>query len=207
MIAVIDYGIGNLGSAHKALLAIGADSELVDNARDLDEVRGVVLPGVGSFGACVNALRSTGLEQVVVSAVENGIPLLGICVGMQMLYLGSEESPGVSGLGFFNGYVRKLTDAPKLPHMSWDQVELSNDGSRNSLLYRFSGEEWFYFVHSYAPEITVDALAFCEYGNRFAAIVGRENIFGTQFHPEKSSKAGLKLLENFVQICSRKSEG
>lgn len=204
MIAVIDYGIGNLGSAHKALLAIGAESELVDCVRDLDGVTGVVLPGVGSFGACVNAIRSTGLEYLVLSAIERGIPLLGICVGMQMLYAGSEESPEVAGLGILNGYVRKLTNAPKLPHMTWDQVELLNVGEQSLLLDNFSGDEWFYFVHSYAPEVTTDTLAFCEFGNKFTAIVGRDNIFGTQFHPEKSSKAGLKLLENFSNICRSK---
>lgn len=201
LIAVIDYGIGNLGSAHKALLAIGAKSELVSRARELDGISGVVLPGVGSFGACVNALRSTGLDEVVLSAIEAGIPLLGICVGMQMLYSASEESPGAVGLGIFEAQVAKLKNAPKLPHMSWDQIEILNQAPSSPLLDGFSGDEWFYFVHSFAPEISEHTLATCEFGTRFAAIVGRDNVFGTQFHPEKSSKVGLKLLANFVKIC------
>ncbi len=205
MIVVIDYGIGNLGSAHKALVKIGADAELVAEPRDLSGVDGIILPGVGSFGACVTALRSTGLESMVLGAVDERVPLLGICVGMQMLYEGSEESPEIPGLGLLEGRVRRLTGAPKIPHMSWNQIAYVNAGSESPLFDGLQEHSWFYFVHSFAAEVTADSIAVCDYGKGFTAAVSRGNIFGTQFHPEKSSVKGLSMLENFVKFCAQKA--
>lgn len=199
MIAVIDYGIGNLGSAYKALKALGVDAELVDHPRSVDEISGLILPGVGSFGACISALRSTKLEGMVYQAQEKKVPLLGICVGMQMLYQGSEESPGVAGLGLLKGEVKRLRNAVKLPHMSWDEI---TQVASSPLLKSFKGDEWFYFVHSFAPEITDQTVASCDFGTEFTAVVGQGLLFGTQFHPEKSSSNGLRLLSNFVELCS-----
>lgn len=205
LIVVVDYGIGNLGSAHKALIRIGANAELVDSPRDVSEVTGVVLPGVGSFGACKSALKASGLESMVLDAVGAGIPMLGICVGMQMLYEGSEESPDVPGLGLVDGRVRRLTGAPKIPHMSWNQIEYVNRGSESALFKDIPELAWFYFVHSYAPDITDDSIAKCGYGNGFSAAVSKGKVFGTQFHPEKSSTKGLALLSNFVEFCDREA--
>lgn len=205
MIAVIDYGIGNLGSAHKALKSIGAETQLVDSPEALDGITGMVLPGVGSFGACVTALRSTGLDSMVLSGAERGIPLLGVCVGMQMLYEGSEESPGVAGLGLLGGQVRRLSGAPKIPHMSWNQVRYQENGFDNFLFKDLPELTWFYFVHSYAPELTTDTIATCSYGRNFTAVVAKGEVFGTQFHPEKSSKKGLMLLSNFAEHCNRRT--
>ncbi len=205
MIVVIDYGIGNLGSAHKALVKIGAEAELVAEPRDLSGVDGIILPGVGSFGACVTALRSTGLESMVLGAVDERVPLLGICVGMQMLYEGSEESPEIPGLGLLEGRVRRLTGAPKIPHMSWNQIAYVNAGSESPLFDGLQEHSWFYFVHSFAAEVTADSIAVCDYGKGFTAAVSRGNIFGTQFHPEKSSVKGLSMLENFVKFCAQKA--
>ncbi|TAN29594.1 MAG: imidazole glycerol phosphate synthase subunit HisH [Actinomycetota bacterium] len=205
MIVVIDYGIGNLGSAYKALTRIGADTMLVDRPGGLSDVTGIILPGVGSFGSCVGALESSGLGSMVLEAVDSGIPLMGICVGMQMLYKGSEESPDVPGLGLLDGWVRRLQGAPKVPNMAWNQIEYVNGGEESFLFKNLPNDPWFYFVHSYAPEITDATVAKCNYGNSFSAVVSRENIFGTQFHPEKSSATGLMLLSNFVQFCDRKA--
>ncbi len=205
LIVVVDYGIGNLGSAHKALKSIGASAELVDSPRDLSGVTGVVLPGVGSFGACKSALKASGLESMVLDAIGGGVPMLGICVGMQMLYEGSEESPDVPGLGLVRGRVRRLTGAPKIPHMSWSQIEYINRGSESALFKDIPEFAWFYFVHSYAPEVTDDSIAECGYGNGFSAAVSNGKIFGTQFHPEKSSNQGLALLSNFVAFCNREA--
>jgi glutamine amidotransferase len=202
VIAVIDYGIGNLGSAYKALKALRVDAELVDHPRSVSEISGLILPGVGSFGACISALRFTGLDRMVYQAQQSSIPVLGICVGMQMLYQRSEESPGASGLGLLNGEVRRLRNAKKLPHMSWDTITTIKS---SSLLKGFTGGEWFYFVHSFAPEVTDQTVASCDFGSVFTAVAGDGLVFGTQFHPEKSSSNGLMLLSNFVALCSEVS--
>lgn len=199
MIAVLDYGIGNLASAQRALKAAGADARLVTSAADALSASAVVLPGVGSFGACMNALRESGLDHAVFDAIERGIPFLGICVGMQMLYESSEESPGVPGLSVLNGKVVRMSADVKLPQMQWNQVTVK----RPSYLFEdISDSAWFYFVHSYAAEQTDDTIATCEYGGEVTAVVGRDNIVATQFHPEKSSSTGLQLLKNFVERAS-----
>ena len=199
MIAVLDYGIGNLRSAQKALEKVGADARLVTRAADAEGADGVVLPGVGAFGRCMEALRASGLDRVALDAIGAGTPFLGVCVGMQMLYLSSEENPDVRGLAVLHGMVRRLPDGVKRPQMQWNVLQ--RVGRPSQLLDGLGEEPWVYFVHSYAPDATDDVVATCDYGGSVVAAVERENVMATQFHPEKSGAAGLALLANFVQVC------
>ena len=196
MVAVLDYGIGNLRSAQKALQHVGADARLTAHPDEIAAADGVVLPGVGAFGRCMAALRDTGLDKQAVDAAGSGRPFLGICVGMQLLYEGSEEDPGVEGLGVLPGVVRLLPDTVKRPQMQWNTLELEGDPPL------FEGLErpvWVYFVHSYAAEPSDEVVAWCDYGGRVAAAVRRDRLWATQFHPEKSGRAGLAVLANFVR--------
>ena len=201
MIAVLDYGIGNLRSAQKALARVGADAVLTDDASVVDGAAGVVLPGVGAFGRCMEALRESGLEEPARAAIDDGRPFLGICIGMQMLYEWSEEDPGVKGMGVLPGPVRRLPDAVKRPQMQWNRLDVERPGS--SLFTGLPDPAWVYFVHSYAPEPGPDVVATCDYGGPVVAAVQRGPLWATQFHPEKSGAAGLKLLENFVRSVPR----
>ncbi len=198
MIAVLDYGIGNLRSAQKALQHLGADARLVSAPEEAEGARGVVLPGVGAFGACVDALRATGLDSVALDAVEAGLPFLGICVGLQMLYEGSEEDEQAKGLAVLKGTVRALPPGQKHPQMQWNPLHIL----RPSVLLKGLDEgAWVYFVHSFAPEMTAEVVATCEYGGPVVAAVERGNLWATQFHPEKSGGLGLRVLGNFVRAC------
>jgi imidazole glycerol-phosphate synthase subunit HisH len=201
MIAVVDYGIGNLRSAEKALQHLGADARLTADASDITGAEAVVLPGVGNFGACMRALRESGLEAVTRTAATDGRPFLGICVGMQMLFDGSDESPGVAGLGVISGTITRLPETVRLPQMGWNTLEAS-PGSR--LVAGLPDPAWCYFVHTFAPDPADDAdvAAWCEYGRRFAAAVERGPVWATQFHPEKSGEVGLALLGNFVSAVA-----
>jgi glutamine amidotransferase len=199
-IAVLDYGIGNLRSAEKALQHVGADARLVTTAEEAAGAAGVVLPGVGNYGRCLEALRDSGLDRVALDAVEGGTPFLGICVGMQMLYDASEESPGVPGLGVLNGTNRLLPEDVKRPQMQWNILDLRRPDS--ALVAGLADPTWMYFVHSYAPEESADVVATCDYGGRVVAAVERDNVWATQFHPEKSGEAGMQLLRNFTDRCA-----
>jgi glutamine amidotransferase len=202
-IAVLDYGIGNLRSAEKALQHLGAPARLVDDPDEARGAAGMVLPGVGDFGACARALESSGLGAVARQAVDSGTPFLGICVGYQLLCEGSEESPGVEGLGVFRATVRGLPPGVKHPQMQWNQVEAGGDDAAGAS-GMFAGLEerpWMYFVHSFAPEAGPDTAAVCDYGGPVVAAGARDHVWGTQFHPEKSGSAGLALLANFVRRC------
>jgi glutamine amidotransferase len=199
LIAVLDYGIGNLRSAQKALEHVGADARLTDDAGLVADADAVVLPGVGAFGPCIDALRSRGLDEVAVDAVASGRPFLGVCIGMQMLYESSEESPDVPGLGVLPGRIRRLPDGVKRPQMQWNVLELSRS---SAMLEGLDAPVWMYFVHSYAPQMSVDVVATCDYGGPVTAAVERGNVWATQFHPEKSGPPGLALLANFVQAAA-----
>lgn len=199
MIAVLDYGIGNLRSAEKALQRQGGDAKLVSDPDQAAAAEAVVLPGVGDFGRCIEALRESGLDRVALDAIDQGKPFLGICVGMQMLYDGSEESPGVAGLGVFPGMVEKLPDGVKRPQMQWNRLILEQPS--HPLVAGVGDAPWVYFVHSYAPPSTSPAVASCEYGGRVVAAVARDNVWSTQFHPEKSGPVGLAMLANFVSFA------
>ena len=196
MIAVLDYGIGNLRSAEKALQRVGADARLVADPEEASAAAAVVLPGVGAFGRCMEALRACGLDRVAVEAVAQGKPFLGICIGMQMLFEFSDESPGTPGLGLLAGGVRSLPDGVKRPQMQWNVLEPCGPGS--PLLGGMGEPAWVYFVHSYAAELSDHVVATCDYGGPVVAAVEQGRLFATQFHPEKSGQAGMRLLANFV---------
>lgn len=199
MLAVLDYGIGNLRSAEKALQRVGADAHLVSDPDLAATADGVVLPGVGAFGRCMEELKRSGLDQVALDAVQRAKPFLGICIGMQMLYEGSDEAPGVAGLGILPGVVRELSGDVKRPQMQWNLLQPVRS---SPLLTGLGSQPWCYFVHSYAPEATDDVIATCDYGGSVVAAVERGRVWATQFHPEKSGAVGLHLLANFVAICT-----
>jgi glutamine amidotransferase len=203
--AVVDIGIGNLRSVAKALEIAGEGRVTVIRTHDPDVVRRadrVVVPGQGGFAACARGLAG-GLSQALTEAVKSGVPYLGICLGLQVLFEGSEEAPGVPGFGWLRGQVRKLAGGPgvKIPHMGWNQLELA-DGGHTSLQAAGGQGAWVYFVHSYhaVPEEPGVLRATAGYGsNRVTAAVSRDNVLGTQFHPEKSQAAGLALLAAFLR--------
>jgi glutamine amidotransferase len=200
-VAVLDYGVGNLHSAAKALDRAGAEVRVVPAVEAAAGAAGLVVPGVGAYGACLSGLASAGGAAAVAGWLEGGRPLLGICVGMQLLFEASEEGPVGDGVGVVPGKIRRLTGPVKIPHIGWDEVAV-RPGSR--LFAGLGDGTRFYFVHSYAPEPDGEAVAaVCDYGGRFAAAVEQGNLFGTQFHPEKSGGAGLALLANFVTQVSR----
>ncbi|MBV8234900.1 MAG: imidazole glycerol phosphate synthase subunit HisH [Acidimicrobiia bacterium] len=194
-IAVLDYGIGNLRSAEKALQRVGGDAALTADIDAIENAAAVVLPGVGHFGRCMEALRANGLEAPAWDAVRTGKPFMGICIGMQMLYESSEEDPSTSGMGVLAGKVRLLPEGVKRPQMQWNLLNVRDDSPM------FAGLEtplWMYFVHSYAPATTDHVVATCDYGGDIVAAVQRDNLWATQFHPEKSGPPGLQVLANFV---------
>ncbi len=196
-IAVLDYGIGNLRSAQKALEHVGARAELTSDASVAATADAVVLPGVGAFGACMDSLRNSGLESVVHDAVKSGKPFLGICVGMQMLFDRSDEDPHATGLGVIPGSVQWIPNTVQRPQMQWNQLTLT----RNEKMFDGLGEHpLMYFVHSLhgVPASANDVVATVEYGATLNVAFRRNNVFATQFHPEKSAHAGLALLKNFV---------
>jgi glutamine amidotransferase len=198
---VLDYGIGNLRSAQKALEHVGADARLTADPGLVADAAGVVLPGVGHFGRCMEALRATGLDDLAVGAAASGRPFFGICVGMQLLYDESEEAPGVAGLGVLSGVVRRLPAGVKRPQMQWNVLDRVGP---SEMLAGLAEPCWMYFVHSFAvrPGEGVDAdavVATCDYGGPQVAAVERGNVWATQFHPEKSSGPGLELVRNFVR--------
>ena len=199
-IAVLDYGIGNLRSAQKALERAGADAILTSDASVIKSANGVVLPGVGNFGKCVEALRKTGIDRIALDAIETRRPFLGICIGMQLLFERSEESPNHQGLGVLPGEVRILPESVRRPQMQWNSIHVRKS---TPMLEGLDGE-WLYFVHSYAADLSVDnelVAATCNYGDEIISAVQQDNIFATQFHPEKSSDAGREFLRNFVTTC------
>ena len=201
-IAVLDYGIGNLRSAQKALEHAGARAELTSDGAVARDADAVVLPGVGAFGACMDALRANGLEQVVHDAVAGGRPFLGICVGMQMLFDSSEEDPGARGLGVIPGVVKWVPAGVPRPQMQWNKLTLCTD---DPMFEGLGDDPWMYFVHSLhgVPEDVSDVAATVRYGSTLNVAFRRRNVFATQFHPEKSASAGLALLGNFVKVASR----
>jgi glutamine amidotransferase len=203
-IAVLDYGIGNLASAHRAFLHLGADARLVQDPEEATDADAVVLPGVGAFGRCAAALEESGLASVARRALENGTPFLGICVGLQLLYEGSEEAPGVAGFGTLAGTVQRLAPGVKCPQMQWNPL-LALGPEPPALMAGLPEQPWMYFVHSYAPPVGPETVAVCEYGGRVAAAIERDHIWGTQFHPEKSGTLGLAVLANFVERVGARS--
>jgi len=197
-VVIIDYGVGNLRSIEKALAATGTKALVSDNDQILLAADALVLPGVGAFGACMKSLNERGFDRIVVERAAAGVPLLGICVGMQMLFEESEEFGKTTGLGLLPGRVRRFQGDLVVPHVGWNQVRQRQE---HPLLQNIEDQTFFYFVHSYfctvdAPEVSVGET---DYGGSFASIVSKGNISGVQFHPEKSQTAGLRLLSNFAE--------
>ena len=174
---------------------------LTSDAAEVAEAAGAVLPGVGAFGRVMEAIRSTGVDEIAHAVVAAGTPFMGICVGMQALYESSEENRGVEGLGILSGTIRRLSSADtriKVPQMQWNRLDLVG---YSPLFADLPDEPWVYFVHSYAPEATDDVIATCEYGGTVTAAAARGNVMATQFHPEKSGRVGVQIIRNFVERC------
>jgi imidazole glycerol-phosphate synthase subunit HisH len=203
-IVVLDYGIGNLASAHRALVHLGANARLVQRPEDADGAIGVVLPGVGAFGRSAQALERSGLTEVARHAIDSGVPFLGICVGLQLLFEDSEESPGVAGLGVLAGTVRRLPAGTKSPQIQWNPLR-TVAGRHARMLSGLPEEPWMYFVHSFAAPLGPATVATCDYGGELTAAVEHGSVWGTQFHPEKSGTLGLAMLANFVELAGARA--
>jgi imidazole glycerol-phosphate synthase subunit HisH len=203
LIAVLDYGIGNLRSAQKALERVGGDARLTADRGLIRDAAGVVLPGVGAFGACMSALREASLFGVALEAAGDGRPFLGICVGTQLMFSGSDEDPGVEGLGILRGQVRWIPPGVKRPQMQWNQLQMQRPD--DPMFAGLGAGAWVYFVHSLhgVPDDSAVIAATCDYGGPLNAAFRVGNVFATQFHPEKSATSGLLLLANFVAATSR----
>ena len=210
MITIVDYGVGNLRSVQKALERVGARAVVSDDPAVLDAAQGVILPGVGAFGDAMANLRSRQLLAPVLRQAEKGKPLLGICLGMQLLFNESEEMGHHPGLGLLPGRVVRFPEGKlKVPHIGWNQLRLATAAmTGEGLLHGMAPGAYAYFVHSYyaIPEQEADVLATTEYGVAFASVVGRGTVWGAQFHPEKSQEVGLRLLENFAQLVKEGAE-
>ena len=199
IIAILDYGIGNLHSAHKGFAHAGADARLTRDPAEIAQADGVVLPGVGAFGPCVDAIRAAGLDEIALERIDAGVPFFGICVGMQVMYAGSDESPGVPGLGVFAETIREIPDTVKRPQMQWNIIERTVPD--HPMFAGLDDEAWVYFVHGYAAEAGPDVIATCDYGDHLVAAAGRDNVWAAQFHPEKSGHNGVQILRNFVDVA------
>ena len=197
-VAIIDYGVGNLRSVEKAFAANGCAAVVSADENVLRQAERLVLPGVGAFGACMEALAARGFDRLVRERVAAGTPLLGVCVGMQMLFEESEEFGASRGLGFLRGRVRRFPDDLVVPQVGWNQVRQQNS---NPLFGGIKDSAFFYFVHSYycEPAETEVIAGETDYGVVYASVVARESLFGVQFHPEKSQKNGLRMLANFAR--------
>ena len=196
MIAIINYGAGNLASVQKAVACFRCDCVVTSAVREIADADKVILPGVGHFAA-TQILFSNGMAQVIQKSIERGRPLLGICLGLQWLFQGSSEAEGVPGLEVFAGVCTRFPNYVKSPHVGWNQVQVRPP---TRLLRNIPSGSYFYFTHSYRAPINESTTAACHYGEAFSAAVESGNIFGVQFHPEKSGPAGLKVLENFCAL-------
>jgi len=200
VIALVDYGAGNLTSVRKALTALGADFLVPTTPDECRGARAIIVPGVGNFGA--TAALDARWRDAIGEATTSGVPLFGICVGMQWLFDGSDEAPGVAGLGVIAGRITRLSGDPaqrlKVPHVGWNSLDFRG-GAR--LLQGLPTGSQVYFTHSYAAPVTPECVASTTHANTFSSVVERDNIFGVQFHPEKSGDAGLTILRNFLEIC------
>ena len=201
MISIVDYGVGNLANVERALLRAGASEVCVTDRREaILSSRAVVLPGVGHFGHCASELAARGLDRTIREARDKAIPLLGLCVGMQLFFEWSEEDASARGLGLLKGTVRRLTGPVRVPHTGWNEV---HQRRAHPWMADVPDMAHFYFVHGYAPEGTAESVvAITDHGGDFGSVVGAEGILGVQFHPEKSSTMGTRLLRGFVRAVA-----
>lgn len=201
MIAIVDYGAGNLHSVQNALSHLGAETIVSSSRETILRADKIILPGVGSFGHAMGCLQNAGLCEAMQTVAATGKPLLGICLGLQLLFESSEESPGAAGLGIFRGTFRRIpqTGGIKIPHIGWNSLEMAKP---SRILNGLSKDPYVYFVHSYYLEADnpADVSAYTTYGTRLAVAAERDNVFAVQFHPEKSGETGLKILENFIEL-------
>lgn len=204
MIAIIDYDAGNLKSVEKALAYLGEESVITRDFHTIEQADKVILPGVGSFGVAMDNLKRYELDKVIHEVCERKVPFLGICLGLQLMFEGSEESEGVEGLGLLEGKIVRIPDTYglKIPHIGWNSLEIKKDGG---LFRSITGEPYVYFVHSYYLKAEEDVVtATTQYGVEIHAAVQKNNLMACQFHPEKSGALGLKLLENFAAMTQGK---
>ena len=205
LVAILDYGSGNRRSVQTALEHVGARATVTGDPVEIDSAAGMVIPGVGAFPAAMEALGQRGLVEPIREFAASGRPVIGACLGMQLLFEGSDELGGAEGLGLLDGRVRRLAaDGLKLPHIGWCEVSWDRE---SPLIAGLPDPAFFYHVHSYAPAPSDpdELIGSSTYGERFASVVGRGNVFGVQFHPEKSSRNGLAMMANFVALCSGSS--
>ena len=202
MIAIVDYGMGNLRSVQKGFERVGFEAVVTGDPKMVRDAHAVVLPGVGAFGAAMERLKKSGLLEEIVRAIKTGKPYLGICLGLQLLFTESEEGGRYEGMDLIKGKVVRFKGDLKVPHMGWNRIRIVKP---NPLLEGIPDGAYFYFVHSYyvVPEDFSVVAATTEYGVEFASMVWRDNLFATQFHPEKSQKLGLRMLENFGKLAGR----
>lgn len=200
MISLLDCGVSNVASVERALQRLGAESRRVSTPECIANAHALLLPGVGHFEALMRAIDGRKLRTPLCKAIRRGIPFLGICLGLQALYDGSDEAPELAGLQLFPGHVRALPAVAKLPHMGWNRLITKH---KSHLLEGVDADAWFYFAHSYAAtELGEEAVASCSYGTEFVAVLERESACAVQFHPEKSGEAGAQVLRNFLRRCA-----
>ena len=195
-IALIDYGAGNLRSISNACIKLGEKPVLVTKAEQLKRAERIILPGVGNFGSAMQSLE--GFREVLMEVIDDGVPFLGLCLGIQVILESSEESPGVNGLGIIKGMCKRFPSSVKIPHMGWNSIKIR----KGRLLEGIQADDYFYFVHSYysVPENKDMVVATTDYGIEFPSVIEKDNIFATQFHPEKSGDAGLRVMKNFLGV-------
>ena len=207
MIAVIDYGVGNLFSLLSSLNYVGLDTKLTNNIEEIKNAKGIILPGVGAFRDAIGNLEKYGLKEILINEAKKGKPFLGICLGMQMLFEKSYEYGEYEGLGLINGtveeikkYISKNSDL-KIPHMGWNSLAINDGFKDDKILKNVDNNEYVYYVHSYFAKTDMkNIVAYSEYGTKIPGIVKNENVYGMQFHPEKSGDTGLKLLKNWGEL-------
>lgn len=198
MISIVDYGAGNLRSVENTLAAIGSPYEIVTGVEQLSTATKVILPGVGHYGQIMRSLSSTGLRDALLTLVGRGTPFLGICIGLQSLFEGSEEDPAVEGLGLFKGVIRRFDDRLRVPHMGWNQITTRKECK---LLRGISPNPYVYFAHSYYAPVVEATGAECNYGLPYTVLLEEGNLYGVQFHPEKSGSIGMQVIKNFVELA------
>jgi imidazole glycerol phosphate synthase glutamine amidotransferase subunit len=197
VITIFDYGAGNLRSVQNTLAEIGAVYKLVDDAEGLRDAEKIILPGVGHFGQMMRALDAMRVRGVLREKIDAGVPFLGICLGMQAMFAASEEAPDLKGFGVFPETVRRFAEDARVPHMGWNEIEPQTD---SRLLRDLGPRPYLYFAHSYYAPVTTATAATCTYTVPYTAVLEQGNLFGVQFHPEKSGPLGLKIVRNFVEL-------